>query len=219
MPMHPRKLLCPLRAETVFHVTNSGYSSSLSSGVATVAGDGCFERPKEKNEEFDEDFDLSPRAALDEVVESEEEGVEADEEPDTGEGACRRDMLGSCRPALLRELDLGCTNSFSAPLSPASVPPVLLSTSSPSSPSCRSAPSSSCFCTNWYLFHRTSAWWYSKGSRSSKSAARISKQYAQWAAVAIAEDSEGGDVVGCRICKQVLWGMWSSDHVPARLEG
>lgn len=62
-----------------------------------AAGEGCCERrlPKEKNEVLEEDLDASPRATLDDVVDS-EDGVE-DDEPDAGERACRRLMLGSCR--------------------------------------------------------------------------------------------------------------------------
>lgn len=57
----------------MFHVTKSGYSSSFR------AGDGCSERrAKEKNEEFEDDFELegSRSPALDDEVDS-EEGVEA----------------------------------------------------------------------------------------------------------------------------------------------
>lgn len=37
VPMHPRRLLFPLRDDTVFQVTNKGCSSSLGG----AAGDGC----------------------------------------------------------------------------------------------------------------------------------------------------------------------------------
>lgn len=55
----------------MFHVTKSGYSSSLRTG------EGCCERlAKEKKDEFEEDLEASPSAALDDEVDS-EEGVEA----------------------------------------------------------------------------------------------------------------------------------------------
>ncbi len=59
--------------DTVFHVTKSGYSSSLR------AGDACWERrAKGKNEEFEDDFEFeeSRSPALDDEVDR-EEGVEA----------------------------------------------------------------------------------------------------------------------------------------------
>ena len=84
--MQPRKALWPLRGDTVFQVTKSGCTSGRGK-----TGEGCFERLKEKNEEFDDDLELPPSAALDDVVEVDEE----EEEPDAGERAWRRAMLGS----------------------------------------------------------------------------------------------------------------------------
>lgn len=81
--MHPRKLLCPLRWLTVFHVTKSGCSSSLGGGGS---GDVCLDRPKLKNELLDEDLLSSPSAALEDAVES-EEGVEGAGEAEAGEDA------------------------------------------------------------------------------------------------------------------------------------
>ena len=91
VPMHPRRLLFPVRDDIVFHVTNKGCSSSLGG----AAGDGCLERrlPRLKKEVLDEDFDVLSRPVLEEVVER-EEGVEEDDEAEAGEAACRRDMLG-----------------------------------------------------------------------------------------------------------------------------
>ena len=79
--MQPRNDLCPLRGEIVFQVTKRGCSSAFG-----TEGEGCLERPKEKNEELDEDFELPPKAEFDEVVDS-EEGVDEDEEGEDGEGA------------------------------------------------------------------------------------------------------------------------------------
>ena len=90
--MQPRSDLWPLRGETVFQVTKRGCSS-----VFGTAGEGCLERPKEKKDELDEDLELPPRAALEEDVEREVEGVEDEEEAEAGESACKRDMLGSWR--------------------------------------------------------------------------------------------------------------------------
>ena len=73
----------------MFHVTKRGYSSAFGS-----AGEGCFDRPKEKNDELDEDLELPPRAAVDEVVDN-DEGVDDEEEPEAGDRACSLDMLGS----------------------------------------------------------------------------------------------------------------------------
>ncbi len=73
----------------VFHVTKRGCSSSFGG-----AGEGCLLLPKLKKEELDEDLLLSPRAALEEVVES-DEGVENADEAEAGDGTCRRDMLGN----------------------------------------------------------------------------------------------------------------------------
>ena len=53
--------------------------------------------PKLKKDEFEEDLLLSPRAALEEVVEI-EEGVDGADEPEAGEGTWRRDILGNCNP-------------------------------------------------------------------------------------------------------------------------
>lgn len=91
VPMHPRRLLFPLRGDIVFQVTNKGYSSSLGG----AAGDGCCERrlPKLKKDVLEEDFEVLSKAALEDVVER-EDGVEEDEEAEAGDGACRRDMLG-----------------------------------------------------------------------------------------------------------------------------
>ena len=87
VPMHPRRLLFPLRDDIVFQVTNKGYSSSLGG----AAGDGCCERrlPKLKKEVLDEDFEALSKAAVEDVVEREEE-----EDAEAGDEACRRDMLG-----------------------------------------------------------------------------------------------------------------------------
>ena len=74
--MHPRRDVYP-RLETVFQVTKSGCSSSLR------AGEGWGRCEKEKNEEMDEDLEVSPRAARDEVVER-DDGVD-EAEPLAGE--------------------------------------------------------------------------------------------------------------------------------------
>jgi len=104
--MQPRSDLYPFD-ETVFHVTKRGCSSSFSG----AAGEGCCERrlPKEKNEVLDEDLDASPKAARDEVVDS-DEGVEEDD-PEAGDGTCKRLMLGSCR---LPRAGFGATISSSS---------------------------------------------------------------------------------------------------------
>lgn len=127
VPMHPRRLLFPLRGDTVFHVTNRGCSSSLGG----AAGDGCCELrlPKLKKEVLDEDFEVLSRAVLEEVVER-EEGVE-DEEAEAGETACRRDMLG--RDSFE---GIGWASSWRGSWSPPSSSPSVSSTPSisPSSP-------------------------------------------------------------------------------------
>lgn len=91
MPMQPRRLLWP-RLLTLFQVTKRGCSSSFLGGM----GEACCERrAKEKKEELEEDLDVSPRAAWDEVAER-VDGVDA-VEADDGEDACRRDTLGRRR--------------------------------------------------------------------------------------------------------------------------
>lgn len=72
----------------VFHVTKSGYCSSLK------AGEGCSDRrPKEKKEVLDEVLEeLSSKPKRDEAGEN-DDGVEEDE-ADAGDGAWRRDILG-----------------------------------------------------------------------------------------------------------------------------
>ena len=128
VPMHPRRLLFPLRGDILFHVTNKGCSSSLGG----AAGDDCCERrlPKLKKEVLEEDFDVLSKVTLEDVVER-EDGVEEDEEAEAGEGACRRDMLGresfegvgwasSCR---------GSSSSPSSSSSLSSTPSISLSSS------------------------------------------------------------------------------------------
>ena len=138
--MQPRRLLFPLRGEIVFHVTNKGCSS-----FRGAAGDGCCERrlPKLKNEVLDEDFEVLSRATLDEVVER-EDGVEADEEAETGEGTCRRDMLGrgSLEGVGWAMSSEGSSSSESWSPSTSSDSSISLS-SSKLSPSCRSGSCSS----------------------------------------------------------------------------
>ena len=174
--MQPRKDLFP-RGEMVFQVTKRGYSSSL----CRAAGEGCWERrlPKEKNEVLDEDLDASPRAARDEAVER-EDGVE-DDEPDEGEGAWRRLIVGRRRP---ESAGFGGSSSASSSSSPSSRPSISPSLSPKSSPSCGAGSSSSGFSVStalsllrdWYCVQRSCTRVYSSGSRSSRSAARISKQ-------------------------------------------
>ena len=68
--MQPRRDLRPLRGEMVFQVMKRGWPSSLGVGggngggvAAVVAGEGCLERPKEKKEDADDDFELPPPKA------------------------------------------------------------------------------------------------------------------------------------------------------------
>lgn len=133
--MQPRRDLFP-RGEMVFQVTKRGYSSSL----CRAAGEGCWDRrlPKEKNEVLEEDLDASPRAARDEAVER-EDGVE-DDEPDEGEGAWRRLMVGRRRP---ERAGFEGSSSASSSSSPSSRPSISLSLSPKSSPSCEAGSSSS----------------------------------------------------------------------------
>lgn len=83
VPMHPRRLLFPLRGDIVFHVTNKGCSS-----LGGAAGDACCERrlPKLKKEVLEEDFELLSKVALEEVVER-VDGVEEEDEAEAGDGA------------------------------------------------------------------------------------------------------------------------------------
>ena len=174
--MQPRRDLFP-RGEMVFQVTKSGYSSSL----GRAAGEGCWDRrlPKEKKEVLEEDLDASPRAARDDAVER-EDGVEEDE-PDEGEGTWRRLILGRRRP---ERAGFGGSSSASSSSSPSSRPSISLSLSPKSSPSCETGSSSSWFSESaalslfkdWYCVHRSCTRRYSRGSRSSRSAARTSKQ-------------------------------------------
>ena len=141
VPMHPRRLLFPLRGDIVFHVTNKGCSSSLGGG----AGDGCCERrlPKLKKEVLEEDFEVVSKAALEEVVER-EDGVEEAEEAEAGEEACRRDMLGrdSFEGACWASSSGGASSSPSSSSSASSNPSISLSSSKSSRP-CRSGSWSS----------------------------------------------------------------------------
>ena len=136
MPMQPRRDLFP-RGEMVFQVTKRGYSSSL----GRAAGEGCWDRrlPKEKNEVLEEDLDASPRAARDDAVER-DDGVD-DDEPDEGEGAWRRLILGRRRPE--RAGFVGGSSSASSSSSPSSRPSISLSLSPKSSSSCEVGSSSS----------------------------------------------------------------------------
>ena len=176
--------MCPLRGDIMFHVTNKGRSSSL--GGAT--GDGCCERRllKLKKEVLEEDFEVLFKAALEEVVER-VDGVEEEEEAEAGEGPCRRDMLGrdSFEGTGWASSSSGSSSSPSLSSSVSSTPSISLS-SSRSSPSCISGSwSSSSFSSvsaaldlvsASYRAHRSSTCRYPSGSRSSRSAVRISKQ-------------------------------------------
>lgn len=167
--MQPRRLLWP-RLLTVFQVTKRGCSSCFFGG----RGEACWERrAKEKKEELEEDLDVSPRAACEEVAER-DEGVEEDEAVD-GEDAWRRDMLGRRRVE-----DEGSESSSSASLSSRS------SSSSSSSSAVSSvsgilAPSSE----DWYAAHSSSTWLKLSDSRFSKLADRTSKQNSACAVVAM----------------------------------
>lgn len=144
--MHPLKLLCPLRDDTVFHVTNNGYSSSLGGTV----GDGCCERrlPKLKKEVLDEDLEVLSKAAMEEVVER-EEGVDEEEEAEAGDGACRREMLGRDSfegAGWASSSDGSASSSLSSSSSPSPSPsssPSISLSSSKSTPSSRSGSCSS----------------------------------------------------------------------------
>ena len=76
--------MCP-RLETVFQVTKRGCSF-------WAGGEEVKRRGSEKNEDIEEDLEVSWRAARDEVVER-DDGVE-ELEPDEGERFWRRAMLG-----------------------------------------------------------------------------------------------------------------------------
>ena len=132
VPMHPRRLLFPLRDEIVFHVTNKGCSSSLGG----AAGDGCCERrlPKLKKDDLEEDLELLSRAALEEVVDR-EDGVEEEEEAEAGDEACRRDMLGRDGFEGKGWTSSSGGSSPSSSSSPASSDPSISLSSSKSSPS------------------------------------------------------------------------------------
>ena len=80
----------------MFQVMKRGCRSSSSCLGGRAAGEDCLERVKEKKDELEEDFEFSPSAAWEEVVER-EEGVDKDEEGVEGEGACSREMLGNCK--------------------------------------------------------------------------------------------------------------------------
>jgi hypothetical protein len=91
--MQPRRLLEPLLL-TVFHVTKSGYSSSL--GFETVSA-FLERRPSEKNEDPDDDLEV-----VDEVdigSEGVEEFVEGADEEDEEEGLweTRRRLIAAGR--------------------------------------------------------------------------------------------------------------------------
>ena len=88
---------------------------------------------------LEEDLDASPRAARDDAVER-DDGVE-DDEPDEGEGAWRRLILGRRRPE--RAGFGGGSSSASSSSSPSSRPSISLSLSPKSSPSCEAGSSSS----------------------------------------------------------------------------
>lgn len=101
------------------------------SSFGGAVGEGCLERGLEKKEVAEEDLEV----AWEEGVEREEE----DEEGGPEEGACRRDMLGSC------SVDGGCfcscIPSASCSSSSSSTPSISPSSSSGSSPSSRTAAS------------------------------------------------------------------------------
>src|ERR1051326_3156258 len=90
--MQPRKLLEPLLL-TVFHVTNSGYSSSL--GFETVSA-FLERRPSEKNEDPEDDLELVDE--IDIGSEGVEEFVEGTDEDDDEElGVPRRRLIAAGR--------------------------------------------------------------------------------------------------------------------------
>lgn len=129
-------------------------------------GEGCLERLKEKKDELEEDLDAVFKAAWDEVAESEEEGVE-EEEVEEGvddEGACSRDILGSCSVAVV-DFEI-CSSSPACSPSDSfseSTPSISLSSSafgaSPGTPdpfpSCSAAFSAVGLTSDWYSLHES----------------------------------------------------------------
>jgi len=131
-------------------------------------GEGCLERLKEKKEELEEDLEAVFKAAWDEVAET-EEGVE-EEEVEEGvddEGACSRDILGSCSVAVAEStssISLSSSAFGASPGTPGSFP------------SCSAASSAVGLTSDWYSLHESFTCWYERGSRSSRLAASTSKQ-------------------------------------------
>ncbi len=149
-------------------------------------GEGCLERLKEKKEELEEDLEAVFKAAWDEVAET-EEGVE-EEEVEEGvddEGACSRDILGSCSVAAV-DFEICSSSPACSPSGSSSESNSSISLSSSafgaspgtpgSFPSCSAASSAVGLRSDWYSLHESCTCWYERGSRSSRLAASTSKQ-------------------------------------------
>ena len=128
--MHPRNLLSPLR-DSVFHVTNNGWSSCAPSSF-------CSAVPR--------DVTLVP-ALLVELVPL---GVDAALDELALKGERRRDMAAGLAGESVS------SSAFSVVLG-----------------------------SVLYFFQRASTWRRESAGRFSREAARLSKQYAQWASVAM----------------------------------